>query len=150
MVAADGGASTVVVTSGLLDGARTVEMEVLAAELLCRVRDGSARFGTVAAGLPGAMRAAAGLGPVAVAATLGEQRAARTDADAVSVTRYPPALIAALERMEERGTRVEGVDPATAALWIAPAVDATAGVDPAVDRTANQPLDYRIAVLREL
>ena len=143
-------ASTVVVTSGLLEGARTVEMEVLAAELLCRVRDGSARFGTVAAGLPGVVRAAAGRGPPRSPRPWASSGRRAPTADAVSVTRYPPALIAALERMAEQGTRVDGADPATAALWIAPAVDAAAGVDPAVDRTANQPLDHRIAVLREL
>lgn len=149
MVAADRDAATVVVTAGLLEGGRTVEYEVLAAELLCRVRDGSARFGTVAAGLPAALRWAGGLSAARVAETLGDQRASRGDVDAVAITRYPPGLIAAFEAMTGRGTDVSAA-AATAPLWIAPAVGTSHGVDPAVDRTANQPLDYRIAVLREL
>ncbi len=150
MIAADGDTSTVVITAGLLEGQGTVQKEVLAAELLCRLRDGSARLGTLAAGLPPLVRRAAGLGPASLASTLGDQRATRTDFDAVAVTRYPPGLIEAFESMAERGTAVPGADPETAPLWIAPAVGLDAGVHPEVERTANQPLEYRISVLREL
>ncbi|MCP4434912.1 MAG: hypothetical protein GY812_05330 [Actinomycetia bacterium] len=150
MVVADRDSSTVVVTSGLLETDSAVQVEVLAAELLCRVRDGSARYATLVAGLPAPLKAAAGLGSASLAATLGEQRALDGDFDAVAVTRYPPGLIAALEEMTERGTAVHGAQPQTAPLWIAPAVGIDDGVDPAVDRTANQPIEHRIAVLREL
>lgn len=150
MVASDGEESTVVVTTGLIEGCRTVELEVVAAELLCRVRDGSARYGTLAAGLTPILRRAAGIDEESVADLLGEQRAVHADADAVAVTRYPPGLVAAFERMAVAGTRVHGARAATAPLWIAPAVGIAEGVNDAVDRTVNQPLDYRIAVLREL
>ena len=150
MVAADGDTVTVVVTSGLLSDVRWIELEVVAAELLCRVRDGSARLGTLAAGLPGWLASLSGLSAGPMASVLGDQRATLADLEAVGVTRYPPALIATLERMEIRGTLLGSVAPATAPLWIAPAVGPDQGVDPAVDETANQPLDYRIAVLREL
>lgn len=150
MVASDGEKSTVVVTSGLLSGLRTVESEVIAAELLCRVRDGSARYGTLAAGLTPLLRRASGIDDASLADLLGEQRAVSSDADAVALTRYPPGLVTAFERMSEAGTRVHGASPATAALWIAPAVGVDQGVPASVDRTVNQPLDYRIAVLREL
>lgn len=142
--------ATVVVTTGLLENCRIVEAEVLAAELLCRVRDGSARYCTLAAGLPGPVRAAAGLDGGAVAALIGDQRAVLGDADAVSVTKYPPGLIAALERMAQQGTEVPTAVPDQAPLWIAPAVGVQRGVSEPVDRSVNQPLDYRIAVLREL
>lgn len=149
LCAADGGAAAVVVTSGLLDGAGPVELEVLAAELLCRLRDGSARYATLAAGLPPWLEPVAGTGGAAMAAVLGDQRAARADLDAVGVTKYPPALISALDRMEQAGTSVPVAAARSAALWVAPAVGPE-GVDPAVQQTANQPLDYRIAALREL
>lgn len=150
MVVSDGEESTVVVTTGLLEGCRTVESEVIAAELLCRVRDGSARYGTLAAGLTPMLRRVTGIDEVSVADLLGEQRAVHADADAVAVTRYPPGLVAAFERMAEAGTWVEGAPPATAPLWIAPAVGVANGVAASVDDAVNQPLDYRIAVLREL
>lgn len=150
LVASDGELSTVVVTSGLLDLCRTVESEVIAAELLCRVRDDSARYGTLAAGLTPMMRRASGIDDGAVAELLGEQRAVRSDADAVALTRYPPGLVSAFEQMAEVGTVVQGASPGTAPLWIAPAVGVAQGVAASVDRTVNQPLGYRIAVLREL
>ncbi|MFV0317783.1 MAG: hypothetical protein ACK5O2_12585 [Microthrixaceae bacterium] len=142
--------STVVVTSALLDGCRVVEAEALAAELLCRVRDGSARYLALASGLPAAVRSAAGITEASVAAAIGEQRAVHGDADAVSVTRYPPALQSALERMASTGTAVSAASPGTAALWIAPAVGTERGVPEAVARSVNQDLGYRIAALREL
>lgn len=142
--------ATVVVTSGLLEDCRVVESEVLAAELLCRVRDGYARYCTLAAGLPGIVRTAAGLDASSVAAALGDQRAVLEDAEAVSVTRYPPGLVIALQRMQRLGTEVPAATADAAALWIAPAVAPGSGVPEAVDSSVNQDLRYRIAVLQEL
>lgn len=150
MCAANATEAAVVVTSGLLEGARPIELEIIAAELLCRVRDGSARFATLAAGLPTGLDRMAGLSGAGVAEVLGDQRAIRADLDALALTRYPPALVAVLDRMRERGTAVDTASPRGAALWLAPAIGTEAGVDPAVDATANQPIDHRIAVLREL
>lgn len=150
MVASDGEHSTVVVTSGLLQRCRPVEAEVIAAELLCRVRDDSARYCTLAAGLPAVLRRACGVDETALVGLLGDQRAVHADADAVSITRYPPGLVSVLEWMIDAGTRVDGVAPATAALWIAPAVGADEGVATSLDRTVNQPLEYRMSVMREL
>lgn len=148
--AADAEDAAVVVTTGLLEGLRPTELEVVAAELLCRVRDGSARVGTLAAGLPGWLCQLCGLGQRSLAAVLGDQRATRADLEALSITRYPPALISVLDRMESAGTSVPGADPASAPLWLAPAVGSGQGVDPVLEATTNQPLAHRIAVLREL
>ncbi len=142
--------AAVVVTAGLLEGLRPTELEVVAAELLCRVRDGSARVGTLAAGLPTWLCQLCGLGPRSLAAVIGDQRATRADLEALSITRYPPALISVLDRMEAAGTAVPGARPASAPLWLAPAVGSDEGVDPVLDATTNQPLSHRIAVLREL
>ena len=150
MVTSGAESGTVVVTAGLLDDHSAVEAEVLAAELLCRLRDGSARYATLVAGLPPLVRSAAGLSDSALVAEFGDQWALREDLEAVSVTRYPPGLISAFERMRDRGTGVEGVAVGTAPLWIAPALGPEQGVDPAVDRIVNQSIDYRIDALREL
>jgi heat shock protein HtpX len=150
LCAADAHGAAVVVTTGLLDGLRPTELEVVAAELLCRVRDGSALVGTLAAGLPGWLCRLCGLSPRALAAVMGDQRATRADLEAVSLTRYPPALISVLDRMAVAGTTIAGADPASAPLWLGPAVGRDQGVDPVLEATANQPLAHRIAVLREL
>jgi Zn-dependent protease with chaperone function len=150
MCAAGAGESAVVVTSGLLEGLHPTELEVVAAELLCRIRDGSARVGTLAAVLPGWLGGMCGVGQGALAALLGDQRALRADLDALSITRYPPALISVLARMEAAGSTVAGADPASTQLWLAPAIEVADGVDPALVATVNQPLAHRIAVLREL
>jgi Zn-dependent protease with chaperone function len=150
LCAADAHGAAVVVTTGLLDGLRPTELEVVAAELLCRVRDGSARVGTLAAGLPGWLCRLCGLSPRALAAVMGDQRATRADLAAVSLTRYPPALISVLDHMAAAGTSIAGAEPASAPLWLAPAVGREQGVDPVLEATANQPLAHRIAVLREL
>ena len=102
--------ATVVVTTGLLENCRIVEAEVLAAELLCRVRDGSARYCTLAAGLPGPVRAAAGLDGGAVAALIGDRSDVGEDGgdlppralDPGGVDPHPLAHQGAGERGDER------------------------------------------------
>lgn len=140
----------VVVTRGLIEGLSVIELEGVAANLLGRIKDGSARYGTVTVALLapflGRMEPAGRL----VADGLGDQRSVRSDLTAVDMTRYPPGLADALSAIERIGTVLAGVDPATAHLWIAPSVDGSGVVDPAVAETAVQPLSYRIALLHEL
>ena len=150
MSVADRDRSALVATRGLIEGLSAVELEGVAANLLGRVKDGSARYGTVTVGLLspflGRMEPAGRL----VADGLGDQRSVRSDLAAVDMTRYPPGLADALARLDDLGTVVPGVDPATAHLWIAPVVGSTEAVDAAVAETAVQPLSYRIALLQEL
>jgi heat shock protein HtpX len=54
---------------------------------------------------------------------------------AVSLTRYPPGLVTALEKMNQSTTAVRGASPAIAHLWLVPPGGA---------------LEERIGVLREL
>lgn len=150
LVACGQESSTVVVTSGLMQGCGAVEAEALAAWLLGTVRDGSAQCATLGAALPPVLARLAALDAGSLARLLGAQRAVVADAAAVSITRYPPGLVAALQRMGRIGTTVPGIDAATAALWLAPAVGVSEGVDEQLDATVNQPLDYRVAVLSEL
>ena len=71
----------------------------------------------------------------------------------VGLTRYPPALVAALEKMQESGTLVRTGGAPTAHLWLG---DPVGPPDP--DRLGwlsrlfetHPPLDARIEALREL
>lgn len=76
------------------------------------------------------------------------------DLTGVAVTRYPPGLIAALEKIgQDRSTPSSGVR-ATAHLWFRDPVAETSGPDrPAIDRHtagSHPPLSERIERLREL
>ena len=95
-----------VTTTGLLGALGVVELEAVTANLVGRVKDGSARYGTVAVGVYGAMLGG-GRAAQKLAASLGDQRAIATDLAAVDLTRYPPGLAAAFTR--DRVGRVRGV-----------------------------------------
>ena len=150
LAVADGDHVAVVATTGLVEGLAPVELEAVAANLLGRVKDGSARYGTVTAGLLGPFLGKMEPAGRLVADGLGDQRAVHSDLAAVDMTRFPPGLAAAWTKLDELGTAIPGVDPTTAHLWVAPVAEPDAGVDPAVAETALQPLSYRIALLLEL
>lgn len=142
LAVADDRRSAVVLTRGLLDGLGRLELEGVLANLLARVRDGSAGFTTTVVGLLGATAPAGRI----LHEALGEQRGVTCDLAAVDLTRYPPALISALRHMEGAGTGVDGAAPSTAPLWIAPAVGGPLSEVVGADAS----LDVRIAVLGEL
>lgn len=150
LAAASSRRNVIVVTRGLIDELNLIELEGVAANLLGRIKDGSARYGTVVHGTLGPFLDKVDAAGRLLATGLGEQRALRTDLAAVGATRYPPGLAAALGHLDRLGTEVPDVDPATAHLWIAPVAVDGSGVDPAVAETASQPLSYRVAVLQEL
>lgn len=147
---ADRDRAAVAVTPALLEALNVVELEAVAANLFGRLKDGSARYGTVTAGLFGPFLGKVEAAGKVVADGLGDQRAVHSDLAAVGITRYPPGLAAALAKLDEAGTAVSGVDPSTAHLWLAPVTDAGDAVDAAVAETAQQPLSLRVAVLEEL
>lgn len=131
-----------VLTTGLVDHLGRLELEGVLANLLGRVKDGSARYSTSVMGLLGPTPRASKL----LASHLGEQRSVLSDLAAVDLTRYPPGLISALSAMGERGTEVPGAPAVTLPLWIAPATPS-----PEADPVGElQPLSLRIAVLSEL
>ena len=150
MAAASADRSAIVVTRGLVDSLSVVELEGVAANLLGRIKDGSARYGTVTFGLLGGLLGSVEPAARLVADGLGEQRAVQSDLVAVGMTRYPPGLAAALEHLERSGTHGPSAAPAAAHLWLASTSTDDVGVDAAIAATALQPLDYRAAVLHEL
>ncbi len=144
-----GGRTVIVATSGLAESLSQVELEAVAANLLGRVRDGSAELATLAVGLPGPQLATSGPVTRLLVSGLGDQHDVRSDLEAARLTRYPPGVGRALRVVEERGSMVAGAAPGSAPLWLAPVVDA-ARVPAAVVATAMQPIALRTAVVDEL
>lgn len=142
LVAAGRDRTRIVLTTGLVQDLGRLELEGVLANLLGRVKDGSARYTTTVLALFGtSARAGALLGE-----HLGEQRSVLSDLAAVDLTRYPPGLVAAFLAMDERGTELSTVPPLTRPLWIATAAPSQGGAE----SVGDQPLSLRIAVLSEL
>ena len=122
------------VTSGLLESLDRIEMEAVLAEQLFLIRHNETVPGT-------ALVATFGLGSgLGVAA----DRDTAADLGAVSLTRYPPGLAAALEKAGSKGSAVTGQGPRTAHLWM---IDPR---DPPVAARGRIPLTDRIEALTEL
>lgn len=111
--------SVVAVTSGLLDAATRMELEGAIACALVAIRDGVVAAPTLALAIGGArLLAYAGQPPDAAA----------EDLAAVTLTRYPPGLAAALRRILDSGgpARAAGSDPVVDPLWLAMPADPAA------------------------
>lgn len=146
-VAVAGGTVRLVLTPAVLVDLDRMQLEGLLANLLGRVRDGSAAHTTLVSALFGAGERS----ERRLDAAIGDQRAVRSDLVAVDLTRYPPGLRAALAAMAARGTSVAGAPPRSRACWIAP-IEAHVGAsgDDGVMNSDDGALDLRIAVLAEL
>jgi len=87
-------------------------------------------------------------------AAVSRQREALADASGVALTRYPPGLLAALEKLRDDTTVVHSASRATAHLWIEAPVARTEaeGRQARLNRLfdTHPPLEERIAALREL
>jgi heat shock protein HtpX len=162
-----------VVTSGLLAGLNRIELEAVLAHELSHIKSYDILTSTLAValfgplGAPARSAASGGRGrllgwlllPVEALAGLGlqlavgRQREAIADLSGVALTRYPPALAAALEKLRESGTLIRSGSLATAHLWLGQPVPPVPG-----NRLAwlvrlyetHPPLDERIEALREL
>ena len=126
--------ATLAVTSGLISGLTRIELEAVLAEQVVAIRRERMVPATVAASVPPALSR---LFSIRSGPELDNDRAA------VTLTRYPPGLIRALEKMEERGTTV-AASPSLDALWLASRRPAPA------PGSARVPLAERIEALAEL
>jgi heat shock protein HtpX len=76
------------------------------------------------------------------------------DASAITMTRYPPGMIAALEKLRDDTTVVHSASKATAHLWIEEPLPTQPeeGHQSRINRlfSTHPPLEERIAVLREM
>jgi heat shock protein HtpX len=122
------------VTSGLLDELERIELEAILAEQLYLIRHGETVPGTVLVATFGLGRSLA----------LAPDADAGADQGAISLTRYPPALASALEKIERKGSVVAGQPAHMAHLWLA---DPRPDAPPSRGRLS---LHDRIEALREL
>ena len=131
-----GNETQLVVTSGALRQLDRLELEAVVARQLAQSTAGVHAATTLASVGPL-------LGPLAKLvrrAQLDSQRLAVADVQGVLMTRYPPALVTALQKAA-RGGGIAGTG-STLHLWMIGPLDDTAGVQP--------PLQDRIDALREL
>lgn len=150
--------STLVVTTGLLEVLDRIQLEAILGRGIAEIRQGDLPAGTTAVrsvGRPaaaldaGGVRAAlarpfSGLVAAGVAYVGDPDRDLLLDQSGVALTRFPPALITALEQCEATGTALQRTDPSIDHLWMA----ATGAVGRAV---AERPdLRLRIEALRLL
>lgn len=122
------------VTRGLLNELDRIELEAVLAEELIQIRRNDTRPMSVVAATFGLGRRWAVL----------IDRDARADQLAVALTRYPPALASALEKIEAKGAAVSGQPRRLAHLWLADPGD------PPFGGRGRLPLPERIEALREL
>lgn len=151
MIVADEDDSTLVVTSGLLEGLDRIELEGVLANLLARRRDGSARYATMVTAMYGNTGVSGGARLLLEG--LGDQRSIRADLAAIDMTLYPPGLAAALEKMERSGTHLPDAPVETWHMWLAPVQpieSALETLDEGLVTSTMQTLDLRRAVLDEL
>ena len=90
----------------------------------------------------------------AMQAAVSRRRETLADVSGVELTRYPPGLISALEKLRDDYTVVGSTSHATAHLWIEQpqALDESEGRIARINRMfdTHPPLEERIALLREL
>lgn len=128
-------AASLAVTTGLLDALTRIELEGVLAHELSHVRRLDILPSTIAVTLVGL------LAPGLIPRVLGDRREALADVTGVSLTRYPPGLISALEKVRDDPAAPRSSDRAIAHLWIEA---------PAEQTDHHPPLDERIQALREL
>ncbi len=126
--------ASLVATTGLLEKLNRIELEAVVAHELSHIKSHDIVVSTLAVGFVGVFA------PSLVARVVGAPREALADVTGVSLTRYPPGLISALETLRDDGGSLQSPSPAVAHLWIeAPA-----------PFPSYPPLEERIQALREL
>jgi heat shock protein HtpX len=136
------GHASIVVTTGLLAKLSRMELEGVLAHELAHIRSNDilvTSLGTALVALP--LMPAGPLAGRLLAALVGRGRESDADLSGVRLTRYPPGLAAALEKVRTDGADAGSVSRATAHLWIASPLDA---------EDAGRPLDRRIKALRDM
>lgn len=128
--------AAIAVTSGLLSQMDRVELEAVMAHELGHVKSEDTGAATVAVTTVGLVA------PQLITAAVGPRSSWLADASAVEMTRYPPALISALEKLEQHVGEVAS-HRSIAHLWLVPPSGSAAA-----DRTEG--VQDRIAALREL
>ena len=147
--------ASLAVTTGLLERMSRIELEGILAHELSHVKSYDVLVSSLAVvfvGLP--LLAVAPLADRILPLAVGRRREALADFSGVQLTRYPPGLVAALEKLREDPGVVRSASRATAHLWIESplARNASDGRLPLHDRLfdTHPPLEDRIQALKEL
>ncbi|HVW35393.1 MAG TPA: M48 family metalloprotease [Acidimicrobiia bacterium] len=133
--------AAVVVTTGLLQKLSRMELEGILAHELSHIRSHDTlvtSLGTALVGLP--LMPAGPLAARLLSSLVGRGRERDADLGGVRLTRYPPGLAAALEKVRREPPALPA-SRATAHLWISSPLDAADGAGR---------LDARIAALRDM
>ena len=134
--------AAIVVTTGLLQKLSRMELEGILAHELSHIRSNDTlvtSLGTALVGLP--LLPAGPLAGRLLASLVGRGRERDADIGGVTLTRYPPGLAAALEKVRRNGPSTMSASRATAHLWISSPLDADDG---------PTRLEARIAALRDM
>jgi heat shock protein HtpX len=134
--------AAIVVTTGLLQKLSRMELEGILAHELSHIRSNDTLVTSLGAALVGLPLMPAG--PLAgrlLGSLVGRGRERDADIGGVRLTRYPPGLAAALEKVRRAGPATLPSSRAMAHLWISSPLDA----DDAAGR-----LEARIAALRDM
>jgi heat shock protein HtpX len=126
--------AALVVTAGLLEKLSRIELEGVVAHELTHIKGADSLMSTIAIATVG--RVAPGL----VRKVVGGSPETLADVTGVALTRYPPGLISALEKLRDDPSVLRSSDRAIAHLWI----------EAPVDDLLCPPLEERIQALREL
>ena len=134
--------AAIVVTTGLLQKLSRMELEGVLAHELAHIRSHDTLvtgLGTALVALP--LMPAGSLSARLLSALVGRGRERDADLSGVRLTRYPPGLAAALEKLRRDQAAAVAASRATAHLWISSPLDTDGGAGR---------LDERIAALRDL
>ena len=134
--------AAIVVTTGLLQKLSRMELEGILAHELSHIRSHDILVTSLGAALVGLPLTPAG--PLAnrlLSSLVGRGRERDADLGGVRLTRYPPGLAAALEKVGRAGAGAVPASRATAHLWISSPLDTSDGAGR---------LDERIKALREM
>ncbi len=149
--------AAVAVTTGLMDKLTRIELEGVLAHELSHIKNYDILVSTLAVTMVGAAALLLPLAPLLaklMQATIGRRRETLADVSGVALTRYPPGLISALEKLRDDTTVVHSSSRATAHLW----VESPLARMPEAGRRArlnrmfdtHPPLEERIQALKEL
>jgi heat shock protein HtpX len=137
----DSRSATIALTTGLLERLSRVELEGVVAREVARIKRHEIQPGTVAVA---ALRIVGPIRPWAAHVrrlALGDISLLAADAHGASLTRYPPGLARALQRIGDEGRNIRVGTAAVAHLWFEP---------PASSTEVHPTLEERVEALREL
>ncbi|CAA9251219.1 MAG: hypothetical protein AVDCRST_MAG50-2248 [uncultured Acidimicrobiales bacterium] len=147
--------AALVVTTGLLDKLSRIELEAVVAHELSHIKSRDTLVSTIAATVVGTLTRPlpAPLAARCVRWVVDADQERQADVAGVALTRYPPGLISALEKIVQDPASLRSAPRAMAHVWIEEprsAVPSPEGGSPRPASLTRPPLEERIEALREL